>query len=362
MRIILLCIILLLVRISGQQNAPIAETGWKFYSDRPTDSFIAALEHHPLRHYLNFSNVHHLKNKLIVFIGDSSSTFQYLSLARFFSDGTWLEDNGMPPLLPGKQSPDWSTYFYFSSLRIGCQEILDAHREGSGGGDFENRYFHHFGLNFTIFSFSYAPTNPITLGRSIPSMNDFKENCFNPSTWMESLRSAGQSATKQSFRDIEDFLRKEISPLQPDVILFSGQDKGPWDTSRMERVFESLQMASRLVPIWRIPPANRQLNPSSSSSSSSSSNVLSSADRLRSVGFKLLDLYSYSSAIMDQPAAFADDTTHLQPFCYRELNLVLLDFLKDLLLSSRPADKKGIKTKESDGPKDDDLVSILWPV
>lgn len=303
---------------------------WTISNRNLRRSYISAFRDHPSRNYLNISSIDALRDRLIVFIGDSFTRHQYLSLVHFLSSGGWNEDDGLPHSLMEKEFRSWPLFFLASNLRLGCHEILDAYRNDNDPHVRENRYFHHWGLNLTIYAFLHTSPYPIYLGRNLPTISEFHDVCTNREKSIQLLLDDHNNPTVlRQYTSTADFISKEITSLQPDVLILNqGNHAGSMfrTESNLRGVIEVMKSSARHA-VWKTSTAQK-----------GGIQVDSDAfvDGLVANGLTIFDAFSLTHTISLVPAVFWDGK-HFLPFVYRELNLGLLDFLQGLLSGTSPS-------------------------
>ena len=90
-----------------------------------------------------------MKNKRIVFIGDSLTRYQYANLIHFFHRNSWIQSD-FPSVENEKQWTSWKSFHLGSSLRYGCQEICDCYRDTTIGSYKENRHYYDISANISV--------------------------------------------------------------------------------------------------------------------------------------------------------------------------------------------------------------------
>jgi hypothetical protein len=94
-------------------------------------------------------------NLSIVFVGDSVSRYQYLSLAYFLKHGRWPDPREYPTVVychsyhhPRLQELDWAEFFFQTNRRLHPHEICDCQRYANF--QLERRYFYDPDRNNTV--------------------------------------------------------------------------------------------------------------------------------------------------------------------------------------------------------------------
>eukprot|EP00981_Chlorochromonas_danica_P007294 scaffold1636_cov165-Ochromonas_danica.AAC.18 len=287
--------------------------------------YIEAFKDHPLRKGINLEWLSFLRNKRIAFIGDSLTRYQYLSLAWFLGSGQWLEDPGLPSMIWKQQWPDWGSYFHSTNLRMGCHEILDA---CPGFGDVrENRYFHHFGLNLTISMNRYSPQHmsKMRLGMDFPAVKDFHSRCMFSAHGMKySNRHFNVEANSHVFDSIQSFITGWIAPFQPDYLVFNHGIWSPemvYEPSYLPSVMQAARNASKHV-IWKTTTSGSR-NPRQYEDDNLRQN-------LSSLGFITFDAFALTKHLSYAADAYHDVIHFSHMGIYRELNIALLQKLREI--------------------------------
>eukprot|EP01039_Chlorochromonas_danica_P005548 gene5548-6110_t len=287
--------------------------------------YIEAFKDHPLRKGINLEWLSFLRNKRIAFIGDSLTRYQYLSLAWFLSSGQWLEDPGLPSLVREKQYGSWNAFFRSTNSRLGCHEILDAFRpEGRFENIRENRYFHHFGLNLTISMNLYIPTIPMAVGADFPTLADFTAQCMGIASTMRFANPTFSNPASRTFNTVQDFVANWVAPFQPDYLIFN---QGFWkpemvhDPSYLPWLRGAIGNTTKHV-IWK-----------TTTSEHKGGGPYEDDDlrqRLISLGFDIFDAFALTRHISYVKGAFFDVNNFAHFAIYREMNLALFQFLRDI--------------------------------
>jgi len=274
-----------------------------------------------------------LRNKRIVFIGDSLTRYQYLNFIHFIHFNSWILSS--PPRL--EVEGDWSSWKSFhlgSSYRFGCKEICDCYRDKQffnlGPITKENRYYFDVSSNISVNLFFWIPPKVPIMLQKIPSVKTFSESCGNIE-FSQKQQSNYSPESDFIFDDIIDFLSTIIRPLQPDYLIIN---QGHWHHPKIRsnstyfREFISLAKSSAKKFIWKTTTARCFNSPDDGVDGKSFINQLNEENVNIFDAFRIsLGIAVYhNNSITDQWTCL-QDRHHYRQFVYRELNKKLVDYL-----------------------------------
>jgi hypothetical protein len=298
---------------------------WEIDVHNLDKSYLIPYKSHILRKGFDIEWLGFLRNQTMVFVGDSLTRYQYLSLALFLYRGQWDEDAGLAcaecELAWGT---NWDNFFLSTNLRLGCHEIIDAYRLKNPFHHRENRYFHHFELNFTMMKFFWGPPYNIDLTLpSHPTRHDFRENCMNKQAFVDRITAPSARPDRASYKFVQDFINTELSNIQP-AFLFLNQGLWPEFKIRESASFTAIAQAMKNVskhPFWKRTTATQDHE--------------NKDDRNFLTMVANLGLLQYNSFALTEEISYTEqaywDNGHFYPFVYREMNIALLQQLKNLV-------------------------------
>lgn len=248
-----------------------------------------------------------LERRHVVFIGDSLSRYQYLSLVHFLEYGTWEE-----PDAPGKSityregwGEDWNDFYRLSSEHLRGHEQCDCFRGRMPW--VENRYYRHGGLSVTFVGW-FGDIHPRGHVLQESRLTCKPGKCSSRHDWKA--------------RDIVHFLRELAVPqLQPQVVLIN---TGLWrtlDGHDLQRLVTAAKgLADQGVEVyWK-----------STTSRSSLAQWVDDAtpgQAFLQAGLRVYDASIFTRPLRNDSTAYRDGTTHYSPWVYRGLNALLLSTL-----------------------------------
>ncbi|RYH05877.1 hypothetical protein EON65_43605 [archaeon] len=291
-----------------------------------SNSYLLNYKHHPLRHGLSPSYMSFLRNKTVVFIGDSLTRYQYLSLALFLHHACWQDDWGLPSLAHERQFSGWLNFFHETNLRLGCAHVCDCVRTEEVRH--ENRYFYHVGLNFSMSVFFFAPDRSTTFYLDHhPTRDEIYKNCVNETSSLAHMMSILHPHNVHRLYDITnitDFIRTEVKAMQPDAVFFN---QGIWKprrfrhTDNLQKLAMALKEATR-YPFWKVTTAAMVGGPRDS---------VDFLHTLKSLDLGIYDTYNLTKGLIPlREQVFWDTKYHFTSFVYREANLALLELMRVL--------------------------------
>ena len=290
---------------------------WNTHDPVPTNWFI---EKHQLRNY-----GHLLRNKRIVFVGDSLTRYQYLNLVNFFHTNSWHK-NVHPSLEVEGEWRSWKSFHLGGFLRFGCEEICDCYRDNAENGPWkENRHYYNVWLNLSIDVYLWLPEKNIR-GNSAPNASEYHKLC---SDWRSYLNYLSEYSPESEYTyNILDFFDKELKKLKPDVLVVN---QGFWslpslrdtaDTTYMKK-FVSLAKGVSSRVVWKTTTSRCGIN-------DTGIDTPTFRDSLRSLGVEIFDAFMITKDVAklnSNVLRVCWDTLHYYPFVYRELNKMFLDFI-----------------------------------
>ena len=128
---------------------------WDIDINKPCDQW----ELNVNKHLRNASHPRYkslLRNKKIVFVGDSLTRFQYLNLIHFFHYNTWYETNNQ--LINLHLWDSVKNFHRGTNLRFGCHELCDCYRTTElPQYTRENRHYYDIEYNISVSFFAWWP-------------------------------------------------------------------------------------------------------------------------------------------------------------------------------------------------------------
>eukprot|EP01041_Mallomonas_annulata_P011722 gene11722-24584_t len=186
-----------------------------------------------------------LRNKRLVFIGDSLTRYQYLNFVHFLYTNSWF--SAYPPNEIEREWGSWDQFFKGTSVRMGCYETCDCYRSVSSISH-ETRHYHDPVNNISIHLFLWLPTrNSISGYVKIPLSDEQYNRCI-----------SGEKIEQNdkflySYNDIISFLNDIIRPLSTDAIIIN---QGLWMHPQLREennfnIFAKTLSEITLFPIWK---------------------------------------------------------------------------------------------------------------
>ena len=107
-----------------------------------------------------------LRDQSLVFVGDSLTRYQYLSLIGFLHSGLWPEPLGGLPDMPNPvmemEHGNWTAFYASSTTQYGGREVCTCVRDASDG--YERRRFHSPDHHLTLRLFYYVLAESVEKG------------------------------------------------------------------------------------------------------------------------------------------------------------------------------------------------------
>lgn len=308
-------------------------------------SFLTDFQSHPLRQRETAIQwIKFLKNRKIVFIGDSLTRYQYLNLVHFLKSFQWNthtpvsssaatsdtdNHNFYPPVEMETYWNSWEDFLFGTNALLGCFEICTAYRYPSHGVPIrlhENRYYYHPGLNLSIDMFLYTPPHPLSIQLTV-NVRMFWEYCRNHTFHTEIQKYLFFDANMSSrLFDIFTLLNEYIQPMSPDVLIVN---QGLWahPTLREKHTFNHLLTTMKNASqhaIWKTTTPKYRQNLHLPIDSTGF------VDQIRASGVSIFDTFGLTAS-MSQLRVYWD-LKHFLPFMYTELNIALLQQLHEMLV------------------------------
>jgi hypothetical protein len=216
----------------------------------------------------------------IVFLGDSLSRFQYVSLVYFLRHGVWIDPSALPVLVRPKDyiggmelAFEWSPWFRASMDALQPYENCDCYREagmlnGQGGKlpyICENRYYHDPVRNNTVTYLQAYGTATSIRGhwpaqQAIPQLAEYHRT-NNQSAIGDTV---GPMVGRVPYRwqgTWMDTFRGHVADLAPAVLIMNA---GKWrhsfhETTFRDAIVAALQDVGSIIPrvIWKKTTADR---------------------------------------------------------------------------------------------------------
>lgn len=218
-----------------------------------------------------------LRDKIIVFIGDSVTRYQYLNLAVFVERNRWPNAYDDDEELPGSvcvqpKYKDFNEFFFHTNSALNGNELCDCWRTKSY--NYENRRYYNPDLNVSLVF--------IFLGQTLPQIRrDFSAYPFKRVCAFKSKTGAVSNASKSTdelticsgralqaahpeaaFTDHGSVLYNVTTMFQPDIVLVNWGHhspyempfrKGKWVYNSMKRAITTLnrEMHNHTRFIWK---------------------------------------------------------------------------------------------------------------
>lgn len=275
-----------------------------------------------------------LKNKHIVFIGDSLTRYQYLNFIHFLHFNSWTLSS-FPRIEMESDWKSWKSFHHGSSYRFGCKEICDCYRDKQfynlGPNTKENRYYYDVASNISVYMFFWIPPKVPLMLRKLPDEKTFMESCGNIEFSQQQLMNYSPESD-YIFNDITDFLKTIIHPLQPDFLIMN---QGHWQHPQIRSNFTyfhdfiNTAKSSAKKFIWKTTTARCFDKPDDGIDGKSF------IERLNAENVNIFDAFGISlgAAVHHNHSMPSDQWTclydrhHYHQFVYRELNKKLIDYL-----------------------------------
>ncbi|RYH30817.1 hypothetical protein EON65_04055 [archaeon] len=270
----------------------------------------------------------------MVFIGDSLTRYQFISLAHFLHRGSWQDERGLPSLTNEKQhkSPRWPNYYFESSLRLGCAHLCDCVRtfDVDRNATHLHEHIYHYDLDqdlLMIFHF-FAPTLNMTFYLpDHPTRQQLLLQCLYINESLEAMKFMAEPHEVHRYYSpshLTQFIATEVSPSQPSALFFN---QGFWqaesfrDPDNLAHLAAALRAASPLS-FWKA--ITEQID-----TEAVDSDLF--LQHLQSLGLGLYDAYAVTKNLkrLIGVRLYFDKRRHfISSFVYRVANIVLLELLR----------------------------------
>lgn len=301
---------------------------WNVSSTNLQDSFLIAYQNSKFRDSYHHEALKFLRNRTIVFVGDSLTRYQFLYLIHYIRSGQW-SDPFAQKLCCEKEYTNWNAFYDSLAATFGCSHVCDCKGhvfDTTGGVSYhhENHYFYDANLNVHVNFHFWSSMHQVRMSyfNHSPNADDFRVYCRN-FTSTTSILLSKQLPLTQKYPNVNEFLRNFIQPILPDALFIN---HGAWDFNHhfnhdhqsILAMSESAHNASHLV-IWKGTTASHDNIPHDSKEFLSKMQ-----DQL---GFQIFDTFTLSTEISKIPGARWDNG-HFNGFVYRELNIAMLEHLE----------------------------------
>jgi hypothetical protein len=271
-----------------------------------------------------------LKNKTIIFVGDSLTRYQYINLATWLRTGSFQTEQPRSEVeLEWRDSEgthDWNDFFYGTSSRLGCSEICDCHHQPPLGNAVElvkeNRHFFDSVWDIKVSFYSWLGLARLIHGLPYPTRQDYRSRCH---LRHNALRIYHQANTAFSYNstDICIFLQEIISPLTPDVLILN---QGHWrDNLGMLHSVGAVPLARAMTSATQ--PQGLALWKTTTSRREKETDFLDPVSFLSTLTTAGLRIFDAGDLTQDLPEEAYWDGLHFYPFVYRELNIALMSMM-----------------------------------
>eukprot|EP00667_Euglena_gracilis_P011033 EG_transcript_11251 len=311
------------------------------------DSYLAAFANSSFRSPA--ADLGFLRNASVVFIGDSVTRYQYMYLAQYLHHGRW-HDAPKQQLCCEQHYHSFTNMYHAYLPLFGCSHMCDcadhhdvkiavnnAKKHGKhqrlvhlfrGKMRNENHYFLHGPLQARLsFHFWDGAAIGMTAFNRTPAPADFARYCAGfPATAQAQL--AGPLEPLHSY-SVQEFVRDVLGPEGHDVLIFN---YGIWKVlvnattpvlseANLDWLAEVAHDAAPAV-VWKTTNAVHEHGRFDDDA------LLAGLQRR---GFQIFDIYNLTLGVLPLKKAAMWDNFHFLPFVYRELNIALLEYLRDLL-------------------------------
>lgn len=304
---------------------------WVINSKQKGESYLLEYKNHPARHY-DREYLSFLRGKTIVFIGDSLTRYQFMSLADYLYRGTWDVDHSLPSLTNSREhaDPQWTNYYYESAIRLGCSHVCDCVRmEGNGTVTFLHEHIFHYdaNLDFLMAFHFFSPTMNMTFYQPrLPTRRQLLMGCIDANISIASLNfMLASHKVHRSYAPLQigQFISTEVKDLKPSAIFFN---QGFWESDSFRHPSNMARLAAALLsatpfPFWKATTEQNKGPPVDNSTF---------LRDIQSYGFGLYDTFEITKDLrkLVGGCVFFDRKRHFVPFVYREANIVLLELLR----------------------------------
>ena len=256
-----------------------------------------------------------LAGRHIIFVGDSLTRYQYLSLVFFLENKVWLPGYGndsfgyRSPCLE-TQWPSWRDFYLGTTAQLNGHESCDCCR-ANNCTVLENRYYRK-----KPFSITYLQFFRHDMGMS-------GHVGFPPSNSSPPCRPGDCNAHVDWKGDLAHAMQTVVSRLKPDyIVLNSGlwQSTNGWSTQVISQVIKKINDVLKPkngTAIWKTTTQSRSMD----ISPNHDSKIKTMAAQ---AGWKIFDAWALTRALpLLKPSVYWDNL-HFLPFVYNELNTALL--------------------------------------
>lgn len=277
-----------------------------------------------------------LKKQHILFVGDSVTRYQYMSLVFFLHHGVWPAPyvvDGRPHPCWEQSWPGWQGYLQASPTIFGGKELCDCHR-----GDkllrnitFENRFYTEAEIAVSFLAFVRAPSPNASYGFFRNLENDWRTEGlqghygFPPYTQLNNEPFlAGYCNNSADYKmGLAEAFTELIPLLKPSTVILN---TGIWTPSgQMEDdLLLALQRSSNVSAsfIWKTTTAGK------GGTRERPSTDMFALDQLHGSKWGVYDSWALTQAAQDaspQNSSALLDYFHFHPYVYQGLNEVLLN-------------------------------------
>ena len=278
-----------------------------------------------------------LRDKQIIFIGDSLSRYQYLNLIHYFHTNSWMGSTNQ--LARETDWGSWKSFHIGSTLRFGCQEICDCYKpDDKKFIKIENRHYYDIDYNITIRLYLwYPPIHPLSVSYNSvrkPLSELIKAQCLAPIEWLNKLNEYNPNIT-HTFRNDDALLKFVQEIIQPLHTYFLIINNGIWkypilreDASFRSKFVELAKKSSNHF-IWKTTATV------CGEKISRDSPIF--LNQLQDLNVTIFDTYKYTKDVtavhdkMNISRQVCYDGLHYNHFVYRELNKLLLRLFVNLI-------------------------------
>lgn len=275
----------------------------------------------------------------IVFMGDSISRYQYVSLVHFLRfNNTWIESTDSPNMVVAQTFLDhnesgghWSHYYQQSMARLAPFENCDCFRNGKNYQQVtENRYFYDPTRNNTITyvqAFGSMPIHghwmdPVEAARAplheLVQGNSYDTN--RTTTQQDEIPLLGPMPTVLPYKwegGWEFVIESHISKIQPEVLILNA---GKWPNQfHLPESRESLRNATQMAQIPRV-----IWKTTTASKGAKYTAIESGTDHDMC---EIMECFNVSGWTKMVPPSLYPDIHHFYEPVYRKLNEELFSFL-----------------------------------
>ncbi|KAI7840403.1 hypothetical protein COHA_005834 [Chlorella ohadii] len=323
----------------GKAAAALAGPGNVFWSALNGSVDQLSVRGCPLRRFSHAEAVQCLASKRLVFVGDSITRYQYLTLLHFLDRGEWPHPTGNQPGQPSVANEhewaSWNAFLRGTSRLFGGRELCDCYREDlfeyfdprfrrfvtwkpPEDEKFENRHYRSGNISVSHFTFTTEP-NTVHGHFGFPPYENGRKPC---------KPAACRAAADWSYR-LVDALRKPVAAMQPTHLVLNS---GLWGSSNAfgNKTWQNIARAGRTAvaaqqgrAIWRTTTASLGKN-----AAGRDHDKLALA-HTTAAGWGVLDAWAITSPLLQLPPIVRPlwDPRHFTAVVYRELNQYLLNMI-----------------------------------